>query len=73
MPKGIDPKAYAARVTELKKTLEVKPDVSGALKSVKPDPVTPLSDYEARLRANPKGTQAGHTVTDSSNHTRTVK
>ena len=59
MPKGIDPKAYAARITKVKKLLE------------EVDPIT-KSEISKYIKSPKQGTQSGHAVTDNNNHTKTV-
>jgi hypothetical protein len=67
--KNIDPKAYAARVTQAKKTVaKMDPTVKAKLKEYYPKitkkdiakqmigPSTSLSDLEKRIKANPKAT-----------------
>jgi hypothetical protein len=72
MPKGIDPKAYAARVTKAKKAVAAaSPEVKAKLKEYYPKvtkkdiekqiigPKTSLSDMEKRIKAKPTtGTRA---------------
>ena len=69
MPKGIDPKAYAARVTKAKKTVAaMDPAMKAKIKDMYPKitkeditkqmigPKTTLSDMEKRMRAKPTAT-----------------
>jgi len=69
MPKGIDPKAYAARVTKAKKTVaamdpamkkkleQYYPNISKAdLAKQMLSPKTTLSDMEKRIKAKPTAT-----------------
>ena len=53
MPKGIDPKAYAAKVTKVKKTLaNVKPEIKVTMP--KPKTTMTLKDLEKKIRTKPK-------------------
>ena len=69
MPKGIDPKAYAARVTKAKKVIAaMDPAMKAKIKDMYPKitkeditkqmigPKTTLSDMEKRIKANPTAT-----------------
>ena len=69
MPKGIDPKAYAARVTKAKKVIAaMDPAMKKKLEQYYPkiskqdiaqqmlSPKTTLSDMEKRMRAKPTAT-----------------
>lgn len=69
MPKGIDPKAYAARVTKAKKTVAaMDPAMKAKIKDMYPNiskadiakqmlgPKTTLSDMEKRIKAKPTAT-----------------
>lgn len=80
MPNGIDPKAYAARLTQAKKTVaNISPATKAKLEEYYPkvtkediakqmlSPKTTLSDMEKRIK-----TQPDHHVTDSNNHTKPI-
>jgi len=69
MPKGMDPKAYAARVTKAKKVIAaMDPAMKTKIRDMYPKitkeditkqmigPKTTLSDMEKRMRANPTAT-----------------